>query len=32
MDAWEHEERIEVGASVIYFWTIPEDIPDYLKE
>lgn len=32
MDEWEHHERVEVGNSAIYFWIIPDDIPDHLQE
>ena len=32
MDEWEHEERIEVGSSAIYFWTIPEEVPTGLQQ
>jgi len=32
MDEWEHEERIEVGSSAIYFWTIPEEVPAGLQQ
>ena len=31
MDDWEHEERVEVGNSTIYFWTIPEEVPASLQ-
>jgi len=32
MDEWEHEERIEVGNSAIYFWTIPDEVPEHLRQ
>jgi SAM-dependent methyltransferase len=32
MDEWEHEERIEVGSSAIYFWTIPDAVPAHLQD
>jgi SAM-dependent methyltransferase len=32
MDEWEPEERIEVGNDVIFFWTIPEEVPANLQQ
>ena len=32
MDEWEHEQRVEVGNSAIYFWTIPDEVPERLQE
>jgi SAM-dependent methyltransferase len=32
MDEWEHDERIEVGSSALYFWRIPEEVPTHLQQ
>jgi SAM-dependent methyltransferase len=32
MDEWEHDERIEVGSSALYFWRIPEEAPTHLQQ
>ena len=32
MGEWQHEERVEVGNSTVYVWTIPEEIPEHLKQ
>jgi len=32
MDAWEPDSTVRVNNDVLYLWTIPEEIPDHLRE
>jgi SAM-dependent methyltransferase len=32
MDDWEHEERVEVGDDAVFRWTIPDEVPEHLRE
>lgn len=32
MDEWEPKRVVEMGTDTIYFWTIPEEMPDWLKQ
>jgi len=32
MDEWEHEERVEVGNDAVFRWTIPDEVPEHLRE
>ncbi len=32
MNEWEPDSTLRVNDDVLYLWTIPEDIPDYLQE
>ena len=32
MGEWQHDERVEVGNSTVYAWTIPDDVPAHARE
>lgn len=32
MDEWEPEETVEMNGDTVYRWTIPEEVPEHLRE
>lgn len=32
MDEWEPEQTVEMNGDTIYLWTIPEEVPEHLRE
>jgi len=32
MDGWKPEQTVEMGSDTIFLWTIPEEVPEHLRE